>query len=80
MMSPPTNNNHPASPLTSTSPGFLATPQLSPLRAPPPSLCCFVNHLPSHASVMDLITSPESAHLNEFAQEQAQSLKLKMMT
>lgn len=35
MMSLPTNNNHPASPLTSTSPGYLATPQLSPLRAPP---------------------------------------------
>lgn len=77
MMSLPTNNNHPASPLTSTSPGFLATPQLSPLRAPPPptSLGCFVNHLPSLASVMDLITSPEPAQLNEFARENRLVLK-----
>lgn len=29
MMSPSTNNNHPASELSSTSPGFLATPWLS---------------------------------------------------
>lgn len=41
MMSPPTNNNHPASPLTSTSPGFLATPQLSPSRAHPPQPLLF---------------------------------------
>ena len=41
MMSLPTNNNHPASLLSSLSPGCLATPQLSPLRALPPRPLAF---------------------------------------
>jgi len=47
MMSLPTNNNHPASLLSSLSLGCLATSQLSPSKSfSPSSPCRFVNHLP----------------------------------
>lgn len=70
MMSLPTNNNHPASQLSSLSPGCLATPQLSPLRAAPPPLPSsgpwrFVNHLPSLAVVMDPINKPDVAPVKD---------------
>lgn len=60
MMSLPTNNNHPASLLSSLSPGCLATPQLSPLRASPScGPCSFVNHLLSLAIVMNPIRTSD---------------------
>lgn len=66
MMSLLTNNNHPASRLSSLPQRRMATGQLSPhglLHGPQ----CLVNHLPFRAIVMDPITMPSHQPQHPFA-------------